>query len=208
MKIYTILFGTGIAALNALALVPQFREHALLFVAGSLALAVWLVVRAVTAPSEAAEIDYEPPPLRAPEAAPDTQAAEERAARHAAVSLLAILQEKGRLVDFLMEDLSRADDARVGAAARVVHQGCATALQEHIPVEPVSTEAEGSVITVPADAASGEYRIIGKSGDGSAPASGKLVHKGWRATSVRIPRPLDPADDRLPPVAPAQVEAA
>ncbi|MCC5805761.1 MAG: DUF2760 domain-containing protein [Opitutales bacterium] len=209
MKIYTLLFGTGIAALNALALVPQFREHALLLVAGSLALAVWLVVRAALAPSETAEIDYEPPPRREPEPppAPDTRAAEERAARHAAVSLLAVLQEKGRLVDFLMEDVSRADDAQVGAAARVVHQGCAAALREHITVEPVSTEAEGTVVTVPADAATGDYRIVGKGGGKDGPAAGKLVHKGWRAASVKIPRPLDPADDRLPPIAPAQVDA-
>ncbi len=205
MKIYTLLFGTGIATLNALALVPHFREHALLFVAGSLALAVWLVVRTAVSPSESAEIDYEPPLRRQPAPAPDTRAAEERAARHAAVSLLAILQEKGRLVDFLMEDLSRADDERVGAAARVVHQGCAAALREHVPVEPVSTEAEGTAVTVPADAAPEDYRVIGEGG-GEGPVTGKLVHKGWRATTVKLPRPVDPAVDRMPPVAPAQVE--
>lgn len=204
---YTLLFGSGIVVLNALALVPRFREHALLLVAGSLALAAWLVVRAATAPSESAAVDYEVPRPAKPEpkAAPDTSAAEERAARHAAVSLLAILQEKGRLVDFLMEDLTRATDGQVGAAARVVHEGCAAALREHLVIKPVSSEPEGSTITVPSDGTRRDYRLVGNLAE-AGPFSGKLVHKGWRAVSIKLPRPLEPADDQLPPVAPAQVE--
>jgi hypothetical protein len=34
------------------------------------------------------------------------------------VSFLALLQERGRLVDFLMEDITTYDNAQVGAAAR------------------------------------------------------------------------------------------
>ena len=37
------------------------------------------------------------------------------------VSFLAILQARGRLVDFLMDDINTYSDAQVGAAARVVH---------------------------------------------------------------------------------------
>ena len=47
------------------------------------------------------------------------------------VSFLAMLQARGRLVDFLMDDINAHDDAQVGAAARVVHAGCKTALLEH-----------------------------------------------------------------------------
>ena len=47
------------------------------------------------------------------------------------VSFLATLQEQGRLIDFLMDDITTYDDGQVGAAARVVHQGCKAALQEH-----------------------------------------------------------------------------
>ena len=36
------------------------------------------------------------------------------------VHFLAMLQEKGRLVDFLMDDINAYSDAQVGAAARVV----------------------------------------------------------------------------------------
>src|SRR5271165_2926678 len=42
------------------------------------------------------------------------------------VNFLAILQEKGRLVDFLMDDIKGYNDAQVGAAARVLHEGCRT----------------------------------------------------------------------------------
>ena len=38
---------------------------------------------------------------------------------------------EGRLIDFLMDDLTAYGDAQVGAAARVVHEGCKAVLQEH-----------------------------------------------------------------------------
>jgi hypothetical protein len=52
------------------------------------------------------------------------------------VSFLAMLQARGRLVDFLMDDINAHDDAQVGAAARVVHAGCKTALLEHFRISP------------------------------------------------------------------------
>ena len=43
-------------------------------------------------------------------------------------NFLAILQEQGRLVDFLMDDIKGYSDAQVGAAARVLHEGCRAVL--------------------------------------------------------------------------------
>ena len=57
------------------------------------------------------------------------------------VHFLAMLQEKGRLVDFLMDDINAYNDAQVGAAARVVHAGCKGVLQEHFNIHPLRTEA-------------------------------------------------------------------
>ena len=48
------------------------------------------------------------------------------------VDFRAILQEQGRLVDFLMDDIKGYSDAQVGAAARVLHEGCRAVLLEHI----------------------------------------------------------------------------
>jgi hypothetical protein len=118
-------------------------------------------------------------------------------------AFLALLQEKGRLVDFLMEDVTTYNDAQVGAAARVIHQGCKEVLTEHFSITPVSGAEEGSRVTVPAGYAADEYRLIGKI-SGNPPFSGKLIHKGWRTDYVKLPRTAK--SDRLPTIAPAEVE--
>jgi Domain of unknown function (DUF2760) len=118
-------------------------------------------------------------------------------------AFLALLQEKGRLVDFLMEDVTTYDDAQVGAAARVIHQGCKEVLAEHFSITPVSVAEEGSRVTVPAGYTADEYRLIGKI-SGNPPFSGKLIHKGWRTDYVKLPRIAK--SSRLPTIAPAEVE--
>jgi hypothetical protein len=57
---------------------------------------------------------------------------------HRAVQMLALLQRDGRLVDFLMEDLSGYQDAQVGAAVRDVHAGCRQALTRYFTLAPVT----------------------------------------------------------------------
>ena len=122
------------------------------------------------------------------------------------VSFLATLQERGRLVDFLMDDINAYDDAQVGTAARVVHAGCKAALQEHFRIQPVRPESEGSTVQVAAGYAADEYRLLGKI-SGQAPFSGVLVHRGWKTESVKLPRVvLRASPDRLPTIAPAEVE--
>jgi hypothetical protein len=121
------------------------------------------------------------------------------------LGLLGVFQEKGRLVDFLMEDINGADDAQVGAAARVVHNGCRAALDEHFRIRPVRTENEGTTIVVPTGYAADEYRLVGKI-SGQAPFSGVLVHHGWKTEQVRLPRILRGADGKFPAIAPAEVE--
>jgi hypothetical protein len=121
------------------------------------------------------------------------------------VSFLALLQARGRLVDFLMDDINAHDDAQVGAAARVVHGGCKAALQEHFRIRPVREESEGSTVQVAAGYRADEYRLIGKI-SGPAPFSGVLVHHGWKTDEVKLPRVLRSSTDRLPAIAPAEVE--
>ena len=121
------------------------------------------------------------------------------------VHFLAMLQEKGRLVDFLMDDINVHSDAQVGAAARVVHAGCKGVLQEYFCVNPIRTEQEGSTVQVPAGYSADEYRLVGKVA-GPAPFSGVLVHRGWKTDMVKLPKLLRRAADRLPAIAPAEVE--
>jgi Domain of unknown function (DUF2760) len=121
------------------------------------------------------------------------------------VSFLAILQEKGRLVDFLMDDINPYNDAQVGAAARVVHAGCKRVLQEHFNIHPLRSEDEGSTVQVPLGYAADEYRLIGKIA-GQAPFSGVLVHRGWKTDMVKLPQLLPSAPGQLPAIASAEVE--
>ena len=116
-----------------------------------------------------------------------------------------MLQERGRLVDFLMDDINPYSDAQVGAAARVVHAGCRGILQEHFSINPVRTEQEGSMVQVPAGYSADEYRLVGKIA-GPAPFSGMLVHRGWKTDMVKLPQLLRGTADQLPAIAPAEVE--
>lgn len=121
------------------------------------------------------------------------------------VSFLAMLQEKGRLVDFLMDDINPYNDAQVAAAARIVHAGCKRVLQEHFSIHPVRAEDEGSTVQVPVGYAADEYRLVGKIA-GQAPFSGVLVHRGWKTDMVKLPQLLPSVPSQLPAIAPAEVE--
>ena len=147
----------------------------------------------------------EPEPPKADIAKPMPVPAADNQAEAEIVSFLATLQERGRLVDFLMEDVTTYDDAQVGAAARVVHQGCRAALQEHFNIRSLREENEGSAVTIPVGYAADEYRLIGNI-RGAGPFSGTLVHRGWQTESVKLPRILRANPDRLPTIAPAEVE--
>jgi hypothetical protein len=121
------------------------------------------------------------------------------------VAFFALLQEKGRFIDFLMDEVTAYDDAQVGAAARVVQQGCREVLRDHFKIIPVSDVAEGSPVTVPAGYAPDEYRLVGKV-SGEPPFTGTLIHKGWKTEFVKLPRLIKTNERRLPGIAPAEVE--
>jgi hypothetical protein len=78
-------------------------------------------------------------------------------------------------------------------------------LQEHFGISPVRTEPEGSTVQIPAGYSADEYRVVGRIA-GSAPFSGVLVHRGWKTNMVKLPQLLRGAPDRLPTIAPAEVE--
>jgi hypothetical protein len=121
----------------------------------------------------------------------------------AALQLLALLQQQGRLVDFLEEEVDQYSDQQVGAAARLVHQGCRQVLRDYFTVSPVREEAEGSAVRVQEGFDPAAIRLTGNL-VGQAPFSGKLVHRGWRATDVRLPQVA--ADHVFTILAAAEVE--
>ena len=103
-----------------------------------------------------------------------------------AIQILSILQRKGRLIDFLQEDLTAYDDAQIGAAVRNVHDGCKQALDEYIKLEPVYAQEEGSPITLQAGFDARSVRLVGNV-VGEPPFKGTLRHKGWRVRKIDLP---------------------
>ena len=147
-----------------------------------------------------------PAPTRAPEPAPAPVAAAaplKAASPDAALQLLALLQRDARLIDFTQENLAAYSDADIGAAARVVHEGCAKVLREHFTIEPVRSEAEGSRIVLEQGFDAAAVRLTGNV-VGSAPFRGSLSHRGWRAAGVRLPKLSDGHETTI--LAPAEVE--
>ena len=79
---------------------------------------------------------------------------------NAALQLLSLLQQHGRLVDFLEEEVTSFSDQEVGAAARVVHEGCRDVLRDYLTVAPVREEAEGSRVQIEAGFDPSAVRLI------------------------------------------------
>jgi hypothetical protein len=121
-----------------------------------------------------------------------------------ALRLLASLQEDGRLVDFLTEEIASYSDEQIGAATRGIHATCGKALRTCVRLEPVLSGREDDTVTVPAGFDPASIRLTGNV-QGEPPFTGTLRHAGWRAAGVTIPARagLDPKI-----IAPAEVEIA
>jgi hypothetical protein len=204
MRMVSIVAVLLLVAMSAAAFVPfaePIRPYLQYLPQATLALAVLVLILVVLQARRTV-------PARTPVAEPvrpaprQTQGGNENAE---IIQFLGMLQEKGRLVDFLMDDINAYNDTQVGAAARVVHAGCKDVLQEHFMINPVRPEQEGSTVEVPAGYSPDEYRLVGKI-VGSAPFSGVLVHRGWKTNMVKMPQLLRDAADPLPAIAPAEVE--
>jgi len=116
--------------------------------------------------------------------------------------LLALMQQSGRLIDFLKEDITDFTDAQVGAAVRQIHADCGKTLEELVTIRPVIDDAEGSSIKVPQGYDPALIKIVGKV-KGEPPFSGILVHKGWKAHKRSLPKKTGEISDII---SPAEVE--
>ena len=142
-------------------------------------------------------------PVPAPAPAPAPLPVLKEANPDAALQLLALLQREARLIDFVGEDIGSYADAQIGAAARLVHEGCAKVLREHFSIVPVRSEAEGARVTLQAGFDASALRLTGNV-VGQAPFTGNLSHRGWRVTEVRLPKLAERHDTRV--LAQAEVE--
>jgi hypothetical protein len=153
------------------------------------------------APAPVAEPKALPPPVEKPVAAPGAPSPER--AHASALFLLGLLQREGRLLDFLKEDVSGFADADVGAAARLVHEGCRKVLTQYLTIAPVEAKAEGAPMEVAAGFDANRVRLVGNV-TGQGPWKGSLKHHGWVANKVTLPAVPTTVD--LTVLAPAEVE--
>jgi hypothetical protein len=168
----------------------------------------WVAFFKILFDGEFAAKCYAPPQLEAPKEEPKKEEKPKRVeapkpSNDPALQILALLQREGRLVDFLEEDIAAAPDDQIGAAARVVHQGCRKALREHVKLAAVRDEEEGAKITLPEGFSPAEVKLTGNV-SGKGPHEGTLRHKGWKVTEIKLPTPVEGHDARV--IAQAEVE--
>jgi hypothetical protein len=149
-----------------------------------------------TAPAEA-----EPTPAATPE--PPAAEPLKRSNPDAALQLLSLLQQEARFIDFIKEDLTGFSDADIGAAARVVHEGGQRVLNDYFTLAPVRNEDEETRITLAAGFNPSEVRLTGNV-VGEPPFTGTLIHRGWKAEAVKLPKLAEEHNTAV--IAPAEIE--
>lgn len=117
--------------------------------------------------------------------------------------LLSLLQQSGRLIDFIQEDISAFNDAQVGAAVRKIHEECRKSLEELVTIRPVMEEREGETVRIESGYDASAIKVIGKV-KGEPPFTGKLVHKGWKAHKHSLPKQVGTQLSEV--IQPAEVE--
>jgi hypothetical protein len=119
------------------------------------------------------------------------------------IRLLAVLQQKGRLVDFLMEDIRTATPDQIAAAVRDIHPQCQETLKKHVALAPVLARPEGETVDIPAGYDPSAVRLVGNV-SGQPPFRGSLQHAGWRVTEINLPPVPEGLDETV--LMPAEVE--
>jgi hypothetical protein len=143
------------------------------------------------------------PAPSSPAPAPARSTAAGPSADDGAVHLLSLLQRDGRLVDFLVEDVSAYSDREIGGAVRSVHEGCSKTLAQYLEIVPIRDEDEGASITLDAGFDASAVRLVGNV-TGEPPYTGTLAHPGWRVASLNLPERSGDEGTRV--LSPAEVE--
>jgi len=137
------------------------------------------------------------------EAETEAQAATIPLRERGALMLLAMLQRDGRFVDFVQQEVTEFDDEQIGAAARVVHEGCRKALREHFSFLPVRDEQEGDRVVLAEGYEAQANKLVGNL-SGKPPYTGTVQHRGWRVETFKLPQEVGQHDATI--VAQAEIE--
>lgn len=134
---------------------------------------------------------------------PEKTAVVESSSNDSHIRLLALLQESGRLIDFLKEDISSFDDAQIGAVVRDIHQNCGKTIEELVTIRPIVEEHEGASMTVLAGYDPTKIKLTGNVTT-NPPFAGKIVHRGWKAHKKSLPKKVGEQSNDI--IAPAEIE--
>lgn len=135
--------------------------------------------------------------------APVVAAAPQLKPEDGAIQLLGFLQRDGRLVDFLMEDVSGATDEQIGAAVRSLQEQCRKTLDRYVTLSPVIDGVEGSYTKLDTNDPA-VVKLLGNVPANGKAAGGILRHKGWRADKLDLPALK--ASQKNSVIAPAEIE--
>jgi hypothetical protein len=119
------------------------------------------------------------------------------------VHLFSVLQRKGRLMDFLQEDLSRYEDDQIGAAVRSIHENCRKTIDRYLSPEPIMKQTEGEQVEIPSGFDRNAVKLVGNV-VGQPPFTGILRHRGWQLYGIDLPDLSDTENPKI--IAPAEVE--
>ncbi|WP_440683762.1 DUF2760 domain-containing protein [Cysteiniphilum halobium] len=120
-----------------------------------------------------------------------------------AKQLLSILQKKGRLLDFLAQNLDHYDNEQVANVARVVHDQCKKALESYCTLTPIYHDQENHEITLEGNYDKYSVELTGNVAH-STRFKGKLIHQGWKVEKMHLPKVAKEAN--LDILQPAEVE--
>ena len=140
-------------------------------------------------PVVARVIPKSPPPPPKPSGAP--------------IRFLTLLQSEARFFDFLMEDITNFQDAQIGQAVRDIHKKAQAAIKQHLVLEQVMPQTEGSTVTVPVGFDPSAVRVLGNV-TGAPPFTGQLQHPGWRVREIKLASPPKGVDEFV--IQPAEVQ--
>lgn len=146
------------------------------------------------------------PDAKAAAAKPTAEADQNRSRNHEKrlfVHLFAVLQQEGRLMDFLREDLSQFEDGQIGAAVRQIHANCKKTVDRYLSPEPIMKQAEGETVEVDAGFDPHAVKLVGNV-VGEPPFTGILRHRGWQLRSISLPKLSEKESPNL--IAPAEIE--
>jgi hypothetical protein len=122
----------------------------------------------------------------------------------APLRLLTLMQRgDGRFLDFVLEDVTTATDDNIAAAVKAMQPVWQRTLREHLVLEPVRPEQEGSTVEVPAGFDPSAVLLTGNV-TGRPPFRGTLKHPGWRVREIKLPPPPQGQDEFV--IMPAEVE--